>query len=77
MIYPAGYRVTWRTDIPKRKGSQSGVLAAPWPRFDAFPCVQWDGESEARTELPECLESPQRKQTSVRDAWTAERQAAR
>lgn len=67
-IYPIGYRVTWRTDIPKRPGAQVGVLAAPWPRFDAFPRVRWDGEQDARAELPECLEPPQ-KQASGRDAW--------
>lgn len=75
-IYPADHAVYWRKDIPKRPGSQSGTLAAPWHRFDEFPCVHWDGEECAAKVLPECIAPPDRQTASVRDAWTRERQVA-
>lgn len=78
MIYPTGYHVQWRKDIPPRRGAQSGVLAQPWLHYGyEFPCVRWDGEQDAGKVPPECLEPPQRQQASIRDTWTRERQAVR
>lgn len=72
MIYPANTPVHWRTDIPPRPGAQSGVLTQDWQRFLAFPVVRWDGETEARQVLPECL-APINKQPApnmrLRNAW--------
>lgn len=76
MIYPAHTRVHWRTDIPARPGAQSGVLTQDWHRFLAFPVVRWDGETEARQVLPECLAPIEHKPpVSLRNAWM-ERQVA-
>lgn len=56
LIYPQGHRITWRTDIdPRPNGAQTGVLVQPWRRYESFPVVLWDGESEPRQCLPECV----------------------
>ena len=56
MIYPTGCRVTWRRDIPPRKGSQHGTLTRDWDRYESFPQIVWDGEESAHKELPECVD---------------------
>lgn len=56
LIYPQGHRITWRSDIdPRPNGAQTGVLAQPWRRYESFPVVLWDGESEPHQCLPECV----------------------
>lgn len=77
MIHPVGTRVRWssRNKAP-RNGSQTGSLAREWHQHgthDHFPCVLWDGETEARQELPECVEIAQEQKASLRDAWAEAR----
>ena len=70
--YPKGHRIQWRPDIPPRTGSQIGTLARPWHQYHEFPCIIWDGEQEAHTWLPECvqpLEQGEAKQASGKNAW--------
>lgn len=69
MIYPAGTRIYWRADIPRRAGQQSGALSRPWHRFESFPWITWDGEQAERQELPECVTLVAPVAVSVRDAW--------
>lgn len=71
MIYPAGQRIYWRTDIPRRTGQQTGKLSRSWHRFEAFPWIIWDGEQAEQQELPECVSLVAPVAVSVRDAWKA------
>lgn len=77
-IYPTGQRVTWRADIPPRRGTQTGALSQPWHCYAEFPWVRWDGEQEGQQELPECVAlASKQASVSVRDAWATERRVTR
>lgn len=82
ITYPKGYEICWRSDIPPRPGAQTGVLAQPWRRYETFPVVLWDGESEPHQALPECvtiapLSPAQLATTSARNAWDEYKPARR
>ena len=68
-IYPIGHPVAWRSDIPPRQGSQRGKLSHPWHRYESFPWVIWDGETDEHQQLPECVGPVNQVVSSTRNAW--------